>query len=85
MPVICKRAHAEAQRCREMSDSRLNQYQSYLDRAGCRMTPERKLAAEIIFHIDGPYVRETIYEQVIERSHRPDICRATVYRVLQQL
>lgn len=68
-----------------MSQSRIDQYQSYLDRTGFRMTPERKLAAEIILSLDGPYVSEAVCEEVVKRSMGKSMSRATVYRVLHQL
>lgn len=68
-----------------MSASRIDQYRSYLDRTGCRLTRERQLAAEIILSLDGPYVSEAVCEEVLRRSMGKSMSRATVYRVLHQL
>ena len=69
-----------------MSPSRLEQFELHLDRIGKRLTRERKLAAEIIFSLSGPFGSEQeLAELVSEKAQPKKISRSTVFRVIRLL
>jgi Fe2+ or Zn2+ uptake regulation protein len=51
-----------------------------LRRAGVRLTPQRALVLDVVYHSDGHLTADQVYEQV--RAQSPQVDLSTVYRNL---
>ena len=68
-----------------MPESRIEQFEAFLSRDNLRLTRERRLVAETVFALAGPFDFEIVLSALRNTSPTHRVTRPTVYRTLSLL
>ena len=68
-----------------MSESRIEQFETFLTGRSLRVSRERRIIAEQIFSTSGPFDCDQVLNSLANSSPSRRVSRATVYRTLALL